>query len=249
MHLFLGGAMLVLILSNVLWKPPDPRYHTIPAQRVAEFLCSAPWLCWTITGWVGFLAWQFVYGDNGSLFFDFFHYGTFAIGLGLAAILSFVYVRKSLVQWVCYVGFSLTMLAIIAGSGYSNMLPSWDGFTADAAAARIASRRPVVASGSIISSSQCSLVLTNNPIYGGPFSSFDRTYLLIGPDQHAVSRITVRPFLPCYWTAKRTDNYAYAEEELQQARTAHELVRVMDKYPRSKVAAIAEERYSRLHRR
>jgi hypothetical protein len=255
MVLFANCVFLALLLSNLFWKqpkmlrqPPKPLPATSATQRVIEFVCLAPLCCWVITLWVGMIAWLFFIGDRGSLFHDFFHYATFSTGLGLAAIMTFGYVKKSRAQWLMNSVVSLTVFVIVTFSGYS-VLPEWDGLTADAAAARIANRRPVVANGSMISAAQCSLVPTDNPFFGGPFSSYDRTYLLIGPDQHAVSRITVRPFLPCYWTAKRTDNFAYAEEELQRAKTAHELVRIMDKYPRSKAAAIAEERYSRLHSR
>lgn len=241
MLLCFGGALLVLVLSNLLWKPPDPRYHTIYSQRIIEFVCYAPWLCWTITGWTGFLAWLLVFGDNESLFFDFFHYGTFAVGLGLAAILSFVLVRKSLVQWLCYVGFSLTMLVIITSTEYLHMLPSHDGFSAETAAVRIAHRRPAA--------TRYTLVPTANPtIPKNAFSSFDRTYLLMGPEE-AVGRVVVRPFLPFYWTQKRSENYDYAARELQRALRSmdrRELEWIIDKYPGSKVAETARKWHQRV---
>jgi hypothetical protein len=238
MFLYLLAALLLLILSTRLWPSPDPRYHTIWPQRILEFLCIAPWVSWAITGCVGFVAWAFFIGDNDSLFFAFFHYVTYAAGVSMAAIIAFGCVRKSLLQWLFNIVLSLVMLTIFIGWGF---MPSWDGFTPRAAAERAAKRVPLPSS--------YVLVPAPNPQYGGAFSSFDRTFLLLGPDE-AIGRVVVRPHLPLYWTGHRGENYAAAPLELANALksraqnnaylTTRQLNLVIDKYPGSKVAHVAE---------
>ena len=245
MVLFISGLLLIVVVSKWAWTEPKPQHEPTIIERLVEFVCLTPLCCWVITVWVGFVTWLFFIGDNGSLFADFYHYGTFPLGLLVAANLAFVLVNRSTWQMGPHLGISLIAVCMFSFTNYS-ILPEWDGIRPDQAALRIAQRRPVVSNQKIVPPGQYSLVLTENPRRGGPFSDFDRTFLVIGPNQDAIGRVVVRPFFPFYWTRKRLDDYTFAEEELQKADTMGELLLILDKYPRSKAAAVAEKKLDKL---